>query len=301
MQVLLELSRSGSMREVADVLGTTTSGVSQQIAALAREVGTALVEPEGRRVRLTPAGRRLAAHAQTVLAAVEAARLDLDPTAEPAGTVRTAGFSSAVRRAVLPLVHELAQTHPGVRLVIREHEPPESLALLAADEIDLALGYDYDLAPLALPPGIVATPLWTVRWGLGVPAADVTEGTAAEVFARFADADWIVNSRNRADEDVVRLLASTAGFTPRLAHQVDSLDLVADLVLAGLGVGLLPAWFPERDGVRVLPLRDPAVTFRTCALTRRGAAGWAPLALVVDLLTRSSAGEVRWTHPVPAS
>ena len=37
--------------------GLTTSTVSQQIAALAREAGTALVEPVGRRVRLTPAGR----------------------------------------------------------------------------------------------------------------------------------------------------------------------------------------------------------------------------------------------------
>ena len=78
------------MRAVADELGMTTSTVSQQIAALAREAGTALVEPDGRRVRLTPAGRRLAEHAVTILAAVDAARLDLDPDAEPAGTLRVA-------------------------------------------------------------------------------------------------------------------------------------------------------------------------------------------------------------------
>ena len=58
--MLLELSRLGSMHEVAAELSTTTSSVSQAIAALAREVGTPLVEPEGRRVRLTPAGHRLA-------------------------------------------------------------------------------------------------------------------------------------------------------------------------------------------------------------------------------------------------
>ena len=86
MQVLLELSRLGSMRAVADQLGMTTSSVSQQIAKLAQETGTALVEPVGRRVRLTPAGRRLADHAVKILSAVEAARLDLDPAAHPAGT-----------------------------------------------------------------------------------------------------------------------------------------------------------------------------------------------------------------------
>src|SRR5919107_1323151 len=92
LELLLELSRLGSMHEVADALHITTSTVSQQIAALAREVGTPLLEPDGRRVRLTPAGRRLADHAVTVLAALEAARLDLDPDAAPVGTLRVAAF-----------------------------------------------------------------------------------------------------------------------------------------------------------------------------------------------------------------
>src|SRR5215207_9839150 len=88
LQLLVELSRLGSMRAVADEMDVTTSTVSQQIAVLAAEVGTSLVEPVGRRVRLTPAGRRLAEHAVTILAAVDAARLDLDPAARPAGTRR---------------------------------------------------------------------------------------------------------------------------------------------------------------------------------------------------------------------
>src|SRR5580700_6984601 len=76
LELLLELSRLGSMRQVGQAMHITTSTVSQQIAALAREAGTALVEPDGRRVRLTPAGRRLAGHAVTILAAIGAARRD---------------------------------------------------------------------------------------------------------------------------------------------------------------------------------------------------------------------------------
>ena len=67
------------MRAVAETHHLTTSTVSQQIAALARETGAQLIEPEGRRVRLTPPGQLLADHAVTILAAVDAARLDLDP------------------------------------------------------------------------------------------------------------------------------------------------------------------------------------------------------------------------------
>ena len=61
------------MALVAEHLSTTTSTVSQQIAKLSKESGTALIEPDGRRVRLTPAGRRLADHAAVILGAVEAA------------------------------------------------------------------------------------------------------------------------------------------------------------------------------------------------------------------------------------
>src|SRR5215213_10121744 len=134
LELLLELSRLGSMHEVAGALHVTTSTVSQQIAALAREVGTPLVEPDGRRVRLTPAGRRLAEHAVTILAAVEAARLDLNPDAEPAGTVRVAGFATAIRRSLLPIAAEIAVSHPRVGLLINEHEPAEAFELLAFDD-----------------------------------------------------------------------------------------------------------------------------------------------------------------------
>jgi len=270
-------------------LDVTTSTVSQQIAALARETGTALIEADGRRVRLTPAGVRLAEHAVTILAAVEAARLDLDPAAEPAGLLRVAAFATAVGRSLLPVVTELAARHPRVRMHIHEHEPAEMFALLAGDEIDLALTYDYHLAPLVFDRTVEVTPLWTAGWGLGVPSAAGPVGgdTAPAVFDRFRAADWIVNSRNVADEDVVRTIASMAGFEPRITHRVDSLDLVQDLILAGLGVGLLPVDRAPAAGVTVLPLVDPEVRLRSYAVVRRGRANWPPLALVLDILTRN--------------
>jgi DNA-binding transcriptional LysR family regulator len=285
LELLLHLSRAGSMREVADDLGVTTSTVSQQIAALAREVRTPLLEHVGRGVKLTPAGQRLAAHAVTILAAVEAARLDLDPAAEPAGTVRVAGFATAVRRSLLPLVADLSLSHPDVRLWIHEHEPLEALALLTRDEVDLALTYDYDLAPAIADRTLDVTPLWSVGWGLGVPSAEpAPDGDAAAVFDRYRDREWIVNSRNTADEGVVRTLASMAGFVPRVTHRADSLDLVQDLIRAHLGVGLLPVDEPTLPQIVVLPLRNPVVSLRAYAVVRRGRSMWPPLALVLQAL-----------------
>ena len=280
LTLLLELSRLGSMRAVADELGTTTSTVSQQIAALAREVGTPLLEPAGRRVRLTPAGHRLAEHAVTILAAVEAARLDLDPDAVPTGTLRVAGFATAVRRSLLPVVDELKRSHPGLEVLIHEYEPLEAFDLLARDDVDLALTYDYNLAPAPLRSDLEARDLWSIDWGLGVPA-----GEKRAPFASYADRDWIVNSRNTADDEVVRVLGALAGFTPHVVHRIDSLELVEDLIVAGLGIGLLPRGRPSRRGVRVLPLTDPRVTLRAYAVTRRGRHSWPPLRLVLDRLS----------------
>src|SRR4051794_29092013 len=193
LEMLLELSRLGSMREVAESLQVTTSTVSQQIAALAREVHAPLLEPVGRRVRLPPAGRRLADHAVTILAAVEAARLDLDPEAEPAGLVRVASFSTAVRQVLLPAVRVLAERHPQVAVQILEHEPPEAFAMLAGDDIDLALTYDYNLAPATFDRSLVTRSIGTTPWALGVPSTERRgRGPAVEVFSRFADHDWIV-------------------------------------------------------------------------------------------------------------
>jgi DNA-binding transcriptional LysR family regulator len=286
LQMLLELSRLGSMAAVADRLDTTTSTVSQQLASLARATGATLIEPDGRKVRLTPAGRRLATHAMTILGAIDLAFAELDPEAAPAGTVRVSGFATAIRRAVLPIVAELATTHPGVRIVVHEHEPYEALALLATDEIDLALTYDYNLAPASIEPTVQTIPLWSTPWGLGVPASAVprSRGNAVEIFRAFRTHRWIGNSRNTADEVVIRLIASMADFAPEMTHQADSLDLVEDLILAGMGIGLLPADRETRKGVTRLPLEDPDVTLRAHVRIRRGRDAWAPLKLILDHL-----------------
>jgi DNA-binding transcriptional LysR family regulator len=275
LELLVALARLGSMRAVADERGTTTSTVSQQLAALAQETGTTLLEPDGRRVRLTPAGRRLADHGISILAAVDAARADLDPRAEPAGTVRVAGFATAVRRSLLPALTTLQGT--AVELRIAEHEPAEALDLLARDAVDLALVYDYALAPRTFDGRFEVTPLWTARWGLGVSEQDTDPA-----FGAYRDRDWIVNSRNDADERVVAALAARAGFVPRIVHRADSLDLVAELVAAGLGVGLLPEASPLGPGVRLFPLE---VHLRAFAAVGRGRAAWPALALVRTLVT----------------
>src|SRR3954471_14064225 len=105
LRALVELSRLGTMTAVATSTGYGTSAVSQQLAALERQVGTRLLESHGRRVRLTPAGRRLAEHGRTILAAVTAAELEGSARDEPHGP-RAGG--RAARRAAGRRAHQRA-------------------------------------------------------------------------------------------------------------------------------------------------------------------------------------------------
>ena len=82
----------------------------------------------------------------------------------------------------------------------------------------------------------------------------------------------------------MRTLAALSGFEPRIVHRCDSLELVVELIVAGLGVGLLPADLPLRPEIDLLALTDPVVELRAYAVTRRGRATWPPLALVLSLL-----------------
>ena len=96
LRLLLEFAERGTIAATAAALGYTPSAVSQQLAALEREAGAALLDrtAPGRPSRpaaARPAGR---AHAAEILAMVEAAEADLAGP-EPAGRVAISAFPTA--------------------------------------------------------------------------------------------------------------------------------------------------------------------------------------------------------------
>src|SRR5688572_9298190 len=66
MQVLRAVVNSGSVTAAAAHLGYTPSAVSQQVAALEKQAGMALLERVGRGVEPTAAGRLLTEHADII-------------------------------------------------------------------------------------------------------------------------------------------------------------------------------------------------------------------------------------------
>jgi DNA-binding transcriptional LysR family regulator len=282
LRALVELSRLGTMSAVAQATGFGTSAVSQQLAALERQVGVPLLEASGRRVRLTPAGRRLVGHAERILAAVTEAELDLAAASEPRGLVRVAGNTTTLRQHLLSVADELARTHPRVELELQEREPTEVDELLDSDQIDLGFVYDYTLVPragrhvrslLAARPMMMAVP-----HDSPVPQRIRTP----EDLASVRDAFWIGNSRDTGDDELAQRLCALAGWTPRIRHRADSCELVIDLVLGGHGIGLLPIDVPGADRVRMVPLELARTDRRTWSVVRAGSQRWPATVLVID-------------------
>ncbi|WP_433243394.1 LysR family transcriptional regulator [Streptosporangium sp. CA-135522] len=283
LRTLVELNRRGTMRAVAAATGYGTSAISQQLAALEREVGAALTERTGRTVRLTWAGRRLAEHAERILAAEAEARAALDTGTEPSGVLKIAAFAAAISADILPIARRLAVSHPGLLLEVQEREPAEVVELLADGQVDLGFGYDYSLVRRFQDDGGAVRLMCETPLMLAVPAAMRAPAriTSPDDLRAFADAPWVVNSRGEDDGELVRRMCATA----KVAHRADSLGLVLDIVAADFGVALVPIFAPPRDGVVFVPMPGLDVRRRMFALTRPGEQGRPAIALVSELVS----------------
>ncbi len=244
--LLRELADRGTMTEVAAALGHTSSAVSQQLAVLEREAGVPLLERAGRRVRLTPEGVRLVAHARIVLRALETAERDLRAADTPRGPVDVACFSTFAAVHLLPALVTARERHPELRISLHELEPPEALAALRARRCDIAVRYGYNLTPEPppAPEEFTVHPLAADPVLLALPTGHPAEGRAGDVPAvdlrELADEPWIVGSREDGSAALARRACALAGFVPRIAHAVDDYHLVLRMVAHGLGVALVP-------------------------------------------------------------
>ena len=100
LRVLHAVSAYGSVTAAAGALGYSAPAVSQQLAALEREVKINLTERRGRRLVLTPAAMILVGHTDTLLAQLDAAEADLAALRDQiAGQVTLAAFPSAAARS----------------------------------------------------------------------------------------------------------------------------------------------------------------------------------------------------------
>jgi molybdate transport repressor ModE-like protein len=229
LKVLAAVARHGSVTAAARELRYAQPSVSHHLARLEAETGTRLVQRVGRGIRLTEAGRVLAARAEEILGRLDAAAVEVAAHAGlRAGRVRLAAFPSALGTFVPVAAMHLRAEHPDVDLELVEAEPPDAVRSLRAGEVEVALLFDYDTGEQD---GLRGVPL--LRDPLHLVSLD--DGPLEE----HAASPWIAGCE-RCRAQLIRLCAE-AGFTPRIAYTTDDYVAVQALVAAGLGVTVLPA------------------------------------------------------------
>ncbi|MFC7878939.1 LysR family transcriptional regulator [Isoptericola sp. NPDC057391] len=253
LRVLAAVARTGSVTAAARELHYAQPSVSHHLARLEAEAGIALLQRAGRGVRLTEAGRLLAARAEEILGRVEGARRELDALVGlRAGRARLAAFPSALATLVPAAVAGLRAAHPGLGVGLVEAEPPEAVAALQAGDVDVALVFRHTDAPHARPAMdlsrfevtvVHSEPIALVRRAADAapdgPGARDGAGDGPPPLADLRDAAWIAGCE-RCRADLVARCA-TAGFDPRIAFETDDYVAVQALVASGAGVSLLPS------------------------------------------------------------
>ena len=292
LRVLHAVAGYGSVTAAAAALGYSAPAVSQQLAALEREVGMTLTERAGRGVSLTPAALILVTHTDALLARLDAAEADLAALRDQiAGRVALAAFPSAAASLVPAAWAALADSAPQVRLDLTEMEPEESLPAMLRGETDVAVAHEYDLLPRPLDPLFERRELLDDPVVLAIPADSALSqaGLGPVPLATLAGQPFLAPRQGTSCAEMIQRACARAGFVPRVVARASDFQVLLSLVAAGAGVTLVPGlaarWLPPR--VRLVPPADP-VTRRVFTVSRRGGDRKPAVRVVLDALSAAA-------------
>lgn len=265
LRMLVELSRRGTLSAVADALSYSKATVSQQLAALEREVGVPLLRRVGRGVQFTPQGNVLVAEAVGILDRLEHAKVAVaESLAEVTGTVSIAVFQTAAHALLPPALLALQAQHPSLRVDVTECDPETGLVGVAGRDFDLMLAEQYpgrtrpinaDLDRVVLAHDTIALARTPGADGRG--GADAG-GDPLTLLRAMRDEPWVMEPQGTASRAWAEQLCRTAGFEPDVHFEVADLTTHIRLIRAGLAVGLLPelVWAGDSPTVDLTPLPD---------------------------------------------
>jgi DNA-binding transcriptional LysR family regulator len=258
----------GSISAAAAVLGYTQSAVSQQLAALEREVGMPLVERSQRPLRSTRAGALLRPHVDRVLAALGGAEAAVEDLRGGTPRLRLAAFPSALASLVPPAVRDLRRAHSELVVEVLQAEPHEAVERLRGGDADLAV---IDHMPgVAVPEtgGLRRRRLLVDHLHVAVPEGHRLARRDGVKLTDLEGEPLILPRRDTPSgrfRSLVEHLCAQAGFEPRVAYDLDDLPAVQAFVAAGIAIapvhGLILATL--RPGATARPLAERPAGSRT--------------------------------------
>src|SRR5919197_1114901 len=297
LAALRAIAHERSFHAAAASLGYSQSAVSQQIATLEGVVGGKLIERPGgpRAVFLTELGTLVLGHAEAIVARLHAARADAAAMiAGGVGALRVGTYQSTGERILPALVSRFRAAHPDVELGLVESESDDALlAAVESGELDLAF------ALLPLPDGPFAfVELMHDPWMLLVPADSPLAARDRPISLSEAARLPLIGARLHRCRMQVDAHFREHGLEPEYVFRTDENGTVHGLVVAGVGIGIVPRLAVDPRDERVVALElGPNVEPRVIALAWHRDRYRQPAAQTFTAQARTLCGELerdRW-------
>lgn len=250
LETFLAVVQHGSLAETSRRLGLTPAAVSQRIQALEEEFGAPLLARAGRRVRPTEAGRAIVERSRQILSDVRQLKTMVHD-GEPFGELRLGAISTALTGLLPGSLRRLFEAVPGVDVFLLPGTSAELYQSLTEDRIDAAILVK---PPFALPKTLEWTPIRSEPYVLFAP----TECAGLDPAALLRERPFIRYDRTNWGGRLADSYLETLESRPHDWLELDSLEAIALMVEAGLGVSVIPDWkSPIRERLRVarLPLK----------------------------------------------
>ncbi len=261
LEYFRHVAELGSFTRASSYLSVVQPALSRQVRQLEVELGQNLFERNGRGVILTDAGTRLLEHARGILTQIGRARQDLEEQRNGDCGHFTLGLPPSLGRSMtVPLVKAFGQALPNVSLATVEGLSVYMLEWLNVGRVDCALVYN---APSS--PTLDLQPLLDEQLFLVAPQS--TKGAKklrkTITLAELAEYPLVIPSRPHALRMSVENALASVDQKIRVAHEIESIPAVIDLVRQGYGYAVLPLnavrsteWASE---VMVKPVLSPTL------------------------------------------
>ena len=296
LEVLRELSERGTVGAVADAMKVTPSAVSQQLKALEREAGYTLLEPAGRGVALTEAGRALARTATEIVTAVERAEGRWREFMEqPAGRVTLRTFPTGGEMLLPGLLTRMAE-RPDVELVCTDENGTVDFADLTPDH-DVVVADSPTTRDSWHDRKLQIVPLMSEPLDVALPEDHPLARKDGLSPKDVAGETWIGVPHDYPFDSVLEQVVAVTGEPVRVAQRIADNGIVESLVAAGHGIAILPRFTTREhgNGLVTRPLVGIRAKREITALLRPDRYERPSVRAVVDAL-RAEAREVAETH-----
>ena len=241
LRLLREVSTRGSLAAAAAALGQDPSSVSHQLKALEAEVGAPLLERVGRGVRLTEEALILVTRTEAVLSELEAAEAEIaEARHEVSGTVRIAGFQTALHTIVPGALARLNRDHPDLTVETTHIRAEDGIPSLLSRDFDLVIEENYPSRPARRAEGVETETLGDDELCLITPAAGRELAASGPSLAECAHHSWAMEPADTHAGHWSRAECRRAGFEPDVTTESSDVVFLVRLVASGLASALVP-------------------------------------------------------------